>query len=89
MIVHYDIRDFKWEWEENIFYGDGWDLWDAEGDYKSALPNGREQFIIKNYQTGNFRRFRFQKEVVDPFGAYRVFTSEDGYVCIIQLGSII
>jgi len=84
-IVHYDIRDFKWVKASNTFYGDGWDLFDAEGYYKQAFPNKKKQFIIKNYKTGNFRRFTFQKQETDPFGTYRVFISEDGYRCFINL----
>ena len=84
--VHYDIRDFLWIKDANTFHGDGWDLWDAEGDYKFAFPNGREQFVIKNYQTGNFRRFTFQEEVTDQDGTYYTYISEDGMKCIIDLG---
>tara|TARA_R110000868_G_scaffold34853_1_gene125455 strand:- start:70 stop:351 length:282 start_codon:yes stop_codon:yes gene_type:complete len=85
-IVHYDIRDFLWVKDNNQFYADGWDLYDAEGDYRSAFPNQKEQFVIKNYQTENFRRFTFQKEVTDPFGTYWMFESEDGYKCMIDIG---
>jgi len=84
-IVHYDIRDFKWVKEDNTFYGDGWDLYDAEGYYRQPFPNQRKQFVIKNYKTGNFRRFVFQKQETDPFGTYRVFISEDRYRCFINL----
>ena len=83
--VHYDIRDFLWIKDANTFYGDGWDLWDAEGIYKFAFPNGRKQFVIKNYETENFRRFTFQYEETDVFGTYRVFESEDKIMCIINL----
>jgi hypothetical protein len=82
--VHYDIHDFKWVKETNTFYGDGWDLYDAEGYYRQPFPNQRKQFIIKNYQTGNFRRFRFSHEISDPFGNEWVFESEDGIKC--QIG---
>lgn len=83
--VHYDIRDFLWVNDDRTFYGDGWDLFDAEGDFKEAFPNGKKQFVIKNYETGNFQRFTFQQEVFDPFGCYRIFESEDGYRCIINM----
>lgn len=86
MIAHYDIRDFKWSKENNTFYADGWDLWDADGYYKMAFPSGKKQFVIKNYQTGHYRRFRFQEEVIDPFGTYWVFTSDnDEFRCVINL----
>ena len=84
--VHYDIRDFKWVGLNNTFYGDAWDLYDAEGDYRSAFPNEKKQFVIKNYQTGNFRRFTFLKEIEDPFGKDWVFISEDGIQCQINIG---
>ena len=83
--VHYDIRDFKWVKEENTFYADGFDLYDANGDYRHPYPNGRRQFVIKNYKTDGFRRFIFKEEATDPFGAYRVYTSEDGIRCVINL----
>lgn len=83
--VHYDIRDFKWVKESNTFYGDGWDLWDAEGIYKFVFPNHKKQFVIKNYKTGNFRRFTFQKEITDLFGTYWMFESEDKIKCVINL----
>lgn len=84
--VHYDIRDFLWVKDSNTFHGDGWDLYDAEGDYRSAFPNEKSQFVIKNYKTGNFRRFRFQKELIDSYGTYWMFESEDGYKCTIDIG---
>lgn len=83
--VHYDIRDFKWVAENKTFYGDGWDLYDAVGDYKQPFPNGKKQFVIKNYKTNGFRRFVFQSETTDPFGTYYIYTSEDGIRCIINL----
>ncbi len=84
--VYYDIRDFKWDVDSKTFYADGWDLFDAEGDYTTALPSGKQQFVIKNYQSGNFRRFRFKKQGTDPFGTYYVFTSEeDEFRCVINL----
>lgn len=87
MTIYYDIRDFKWVEEEATFYGDGEDLYDAEGDYKQVFPSGKGQFVIKNYKTQNFRRFRFDKRVEDPFGVYYVFTSEEGFRCIINFES--
>lgn len=85
--VHYDIRDFKWVKEENTFYGDGWDLYPSEEPYYiEAFPNGKKQFVIKNYKTDGFRRFTFKEEATDPFGTYYVFTSEDDeFRCVINL----
>ena len=85
--IHYDIRDFRWVKDENTFYGDGWDLYDAEGYHRSVFPNQKEQFVIKNYQTGNFRRFIFSHDISDPFGNEWVFKSEDSYKCIINIES--
>lgn len=85
--VYYDIRDFKWVNDNKTFYADGEDLYDAEGDYKSVFPSRKSQFVIKNYKTGNFRRFRFDRRVEDPFGVYYVFTSEEGYRCVINFES--
>lgn len=86
--VHYDIRDFKWVKEENTFYGDGFDLYDADANYRQAFPNGRKQFVIKNYKTGNFQRFTYVKDIYDAKGTYWVFTSEDDYKCIIYIDII-
>ena len=83
--VHYDIRDFKWSKKDNTFYGDGWDLYASEPDYFEVFPSKRKQFVIKNYKTGNFRRFTFLKEISDPFGNDLVFVSEDGYVCQVNI----
>ena len=84
--VHYDIRDFKWVEKDNTFYGDGWDLFPAEEPYLTgAFPNGKKQFVIKNYQSGNFRKFTFSKDIYNEYGAVRMFTSEDGYMCAITM----
>lgn len=84
--VHYDISDFKWVKEDNTFYGDGWDLYPSEEPYyRVAFPNQRKQFVIKNYQTGNFQRFTFVKETTDIFGETWLFESEDGIRCQINV----
>jgi hypothetical protein len=83
--VHYDISDFKWVKEDNTFYGDGWDLYAAEPNYFDVFPSKRKQFIIKNYQTGNFRKFTFVKEVTGVFGETWLFESEDGIKCQIDM----
>ena len=83
--IHYDIRDFKWVKEDNTFYGDGWDLYPAEEPYIGSFPNGKKQFVIKNYKTGNFQRFTFEREYIDPFGTEWIFVSEDGYRCQINI----
>jgi len=61
--VTYSINQFNWNGATRTFYADGWDLIPSEGDYKVAFPNEQQQFIIKNYETGGFRRFRYVGEV--------------------------
>lgn len=82
---HYDIRDFKWVKKENTFYGDGWDLYDAKAEHLKSFPKDGSQFVMINYKTGNFRRFRFQKQISDPFGNDLVFVSEDGFICQVNI----
>ena len=84
---HYDIRDFKWVKRENTFYGDAFDLYEAETEHPKTFPKDGSQFVIKNYKTGNFRRFRFWYSTTDSTGMhYAYFTSEeDEHKCIINL----
>ena len=88
----YDIRQFNWAKEVNTFFADAWDLvaWMEDGlTHPEAFPNMREQFYIKNYKTGNERRFRFVKEYIDapdnePWSeTFWQFKSEDGIICSI------
>lgn len=60
----YDIRDFYWSKERNLFSASAWQLFSTTNpDLQEPFPSQKEQFIIKNNETGGFRRFRFQKEV--------------------------
>jgi hypothetical protein len=69
--------------------------------YKSAFPNGKDKFYIKNFNTNNFREFIFKEESVshfieksDPdYGIQEytveetvwIYKSEDGILCKIAL----
>lgn len=78
--VTYDIRHFHWMEEINTFSGNAYELFDSEGYYYDSFPNRRKQFIIKNYKTGNFRRFRHYKDIY----GWSVYSSEDGFYCYIN-----
>lgn len=86
----YDIQQFKWVKELNTFFACGWDLvaWMPDGlTHPEAFPNMKKQFYIKNYRTGNERRFRFVKEfdieIENEQWSETIwqFESEDGIMC--------
>lgn len=76
-MITYDIRDFFWDKESNTFHAIDTNLHDVENRYLYAFPSGREQFVIANFQTGNFRRFRLKRDFEDLLE----FTSEDEILC--------
>ena len=89
MTFRYDIEQFAWVKDRNTFYADAWNLY-ALGDFVGieSFPNEKQQFIIQNFKTEGFRRFRFAAEIVyiyeyAPSLNYTawVFTSEDGIRC--------
>ena len=94
----YDIRQFRWVKDMNTFFATAWDLvaWMSDGSvHPEAFPNGKKQFYIKNYRTGNERRFRFVKEFEVMFNSYDIpsytetiwqFESEDGILCDVCVG---
>ena len=91
----YDIQQFSWSKLVNTFFADAWDLvaWMQDGHtHPEAFPNMKRQFYIKNYRTGNERRFRFVKEFenVHPTEQWSEtiwqFQSEDGILCNICIG---
>jgi hypothetical protein len=92
----YDIRQFRWVKELNTFFATAWDLvaWMNDGSvHPESFPNMKRQFYIKNYSTGNERRFRFVKEFkVACYGKFNYietiwqFESEDGILCDICIG---
>ena len=60
----YDIHSFYWSKERNTLSASAWQLFSINHpDLQEPFPSQKEQFIIKNNETGGFRRFRFQKEV--------------------------
>lgn len=96
----YDIKQFYWNKEVNTFFGEAVNLVAELGDgnfHPESFPNGKQKFTIKNYQTENFRVFKFVDETIEklyyPFedgdyeivGTYWNFVSEDGIkasICI-------
>ena len=91
----YDIRQFGWSKLVNTFFADAWDLvaWMEDGlTHPEAFPNMKRQFYIKNYRTGNERRFRFVKEFQHTIPTEQwsetiwQFQSEDGILCNICIG---
>jgi hypothetical protein len=85
MEFKYDIKQFHWKKDTNTFYADAWDLVAHMSDgsiHPEAFPNMKKQFVIHNYKTNEFRRFRFVKDEKLNW----LFESEDGikcYICII------
>ncbi len=74
----YDIRQFYWNKQENTFFGDASNLVAELGDgtfHPEAWPNGKQKFTIKNYQTENFRVFKFVDETKEKL--YFPFEDDD------------
>jgi hypothetical protein len=79
----YDISQFYWNKEANTFYANAWDLvaFLPDGSFHpDAFPNGKEQFFIRNYETGGFRRFRFVEPLIDLF--YETDETGEVFQCI-------
>lgn len=98
MKYRYDVSQFRWNKEQNFFYGEAPHLMCFNNDgwiHPEAFPNQKQQFFIDNTKTGGFRRFRFVKEVVNQFEDKEqnewydviewIFESEDGIKCIIGI----
>lgn len=96
--ILYDIKQFKWVKDENTFYAVAPHLECILSDgtfHPEAFPNGKSQFIIKNYKTDGFRRFTFVNEWTDHWAEQMddiviewhvtnwIFESEDGIKCSI------
>lgn len=79
--IIYDIKDFTWNNSTNTFYAPAWYLTPVHGNYRCAFPNQKEQFFIQNFETENFRRFRF----VSGDEYEWKFVSEDGINCVIAV----
>lgn len=84
-LITYDIRQFSWVKKNATFYGEAPHLVGFLPDdtaHPEAFPSGKKQFIIKNYDTGGFRRFR----LVEETDLMYFFESDDGIKCNIYLG---
>jgi hypothetical protein len=87
----YDIRDFRWIQDEMSFYADLTLLYPVERKGGTIpFPNGKNQFFIKNFDTGGYRRFNFVQEFSrsDPYYLIETlweFVSEDGIYCRIRI----
>ncbi len=80
----YDLKQFTWNKAENTLHGEAPYLVGMLPDghfHPCAFPSVKEQFIIKNFETGGFRRFRFLKETP----GFYIFESEDGIKCEVCL----
>jgi len=76
----YDINQFTYNKETNTLTADAVQLYTHNKDnslHPNPFPNGKQQFNIKNHQTGNHRRFRFVKEDTEKY-AYTVTSTASG-----------
>jgi hypothetical protein len=75
----YDIKQFTYNKQTNTLSADAVQLY-THNRYGSMnpnpFPNGKQQFNIKNYETGNHRRFRFVKEDTEKY-TYTVTAIEE------------
>jgi hypothetical protein len=75
----YDIQQFTYTRETNTLSAEAIDLYTSNQDgsmNQNPFPNGKQQFIIKNHQTGNHRRFRFTREDTEKY-TYTVTAIEE------------
>ena len=76
----YDIKQFTYNKETNTLSAEALNLYTSNQDgsiHPNPFPNGKQQFIIKNHQTGNHRRFRFVKEDTEKY-TYTVTSTASG-----------
>ena len=96
--IEYDINQFKWNKDTNTFYADAWNLvaYMPDGSFHpEAFPTLKGEFVMYNYKTNGFRRFRFAKEIrnwlIDEANTTKyemvewLFESEDGFKCMISM----
>jgi len=96
--IQYDILQFSYIKETNTFYADAWNLVACMPDgsfHPEAFPTLKGEFVIYNYKTNGFRRFRFVKEIINwlidenEHTKYEMiewlFESEDGFKCMISI----
>ena len=92
MEYHYHISQFNWNKDTNTFYAEAPHLVCLLPDgniHPEAFPNQKGQFFIDNTKTGEFRRFRFVRELTGVFAGWEstewIFESEDGIECRIAI----
>ena len=96
--IEYDIQQFRYTKETNTFYADAWNLigYMPDGNFHpESFPTMKGQFVMYNYNTNGFRRFRFVKEITNwlidenEHTKYEMidwlFESEDGIKCMINI----
>jgi len=72
----YDIQQFQYTRETNTLSAEALNLYTSNQPNPNPFPNGKQQFNIKNHQTGNHRRFRFVKEDTEKY-TYTVTAIEE------------
>jgi len=96
--IQYDILQFRYTSEIGLFCADAWNLVATMSDgsfHPKAFPTMKGEFIMYNYKTNGFRRFRFVKEIrnwiIDESDGTKYemidwhFKSEDEFTCIISI----
>lgn len=73
----YDIKSFDYNKEEKLFSERASSLFTINMNSKIPFLNERRKFIIRNQDTGDFRRFTFMFEKA----GFYLFQSEDGFFC--------
>lgn len=76
----YDIQQFQYTRETNTLSAEALNLYTSNQDgstHTNPFPNGKQQFNIKNHQTGNHRRFRFVREDTEKY-TYTVTSTATG-----------
>jgi hypothetical protein len=63
----YDINQFSYTRETNTLSAEALNLYTSNQPNQNPFPNGKQQFNIKNHQTGNHRRFRFLREDTEKY----------------------
>jgi hypothetical protein len=93
--IQYNIHDFVWYKASRTFYAHESKLFDTSGQYKQNFPSGKKEFFIYNYETGGFRRFRFDRKIMitgytepDIVSVGWLFKSEDNIRCVIHTDNV-
>jgi hypothetical protein len=92
MEYRYHISQFNWNKSTNAFYAEAphLDCIMPDGNiHPEAFPNQKGQFFIDNTKTGEFRRFRYVRDIVGEIGGISytewLFESEDSIECRIAI----